>query len=203
MKRFALLALVAVVAFASSYLALNLWQQHQRAQRPWQGTALSNPHNIDDITLLDNNNQTVSLGDFSGNIRLVFFGFVNCPDVCPSIMMQLRDIYINLGEPEDMQVFMITVDPTHDTPEVLGNYVHAFHPDFIGLTGTEAQIAEAAKKFFIGYFQLPQAEQFSHTDSVALIDKEGDMRLVYMNNSLLRLEEDMARALAGHLPKQP
>lgn len=200
MKRLALFALVAIVAFASSYFALHLWQQQQRAQRPWQGTALTNPHNVNAISLVDDVKQTVTLGDYAGNIRLIFFGFVNCPDVCPSIMMQLRDVYNNLGEPEDLQVIMITVDPAHDTPEILGNYVHAFHADFIGLTGTEAQIAEAAKKFFIGYFQLPQAGQFSHTDSVALIDKNGDMRLVYTNNSLLRLEEDVARALAGQLP---
>lgn len=201
MKRFALLALVAVIAFASSYFLLYSWQQRHQSQRPWQGTALTNPHNVNAITLLDDTKQIVTLGDYAGNIRLIFFGFVSCPDVCPSIMMQLRDVYNNLGEPEDLQVIMITVDPAHDTPEVLGNYVHAFHADFVGLTGTEAQIAAAAKKFFVGYFQLPQAGQFSHTDSVALIDREGDMRLVYTNNSLLRLEEDVARALAGDLSK--
>lgn len=200
MKRFALLAFAAVVAFASSYLALNFWQQRQHAQRPWQGTALTHPHNVDAISLVDNDNQAVRLGDYDGTIRLIFFGFVNCPDVCPNIMMQLRDVYTQLGEPEALQVIMITVDPAHDTPEILGDYVHAFHPDFMGLTGTEAQIAEAAKKFFVGYFQLPEAGQFSHTDSVALIDKEGDMRLVYTNGSLLRLEEDVARVLAGQFP---
>src|SRR5690606_41484390 len=82
-------------------------------------------------------------GDLEGDGALVFFGFTRCPDVCPLTMAQLSSAYGAVGEPEDLKVVMVTVDPEHDTPEVVGAYVERFHPAFVGLTGTN-QIGRAS-----------------------------------------------------------
>ncbi len=153
------------------------------------GTALDNPPQVGDITLTTAGGERVALADFRGGWLLVFFGFTSCPDVCPLTMGRLAKMYDELGQPEDVQVVMISVDPATDTPERVQTYVQGFDPSFIGLTGTSAEIAQAARTFFIGYQQLE--EDVSHTDTVALLDPKGQMRLIYTQDKVTQIGRDL------------
>ena len=87
------------------------------------------------------------LADREGQYLLVFFGFANCPDVCPLTLARLATTYEALEEPENVQVVMIAVDLARDTPGSVQAYAESFHPSFVGLGGTNSEIAEAAKRF--------------------------------------------------------
>lgn len=160
------------------------------------GTSLSDPPSVRDVTLASTTGEAVQLGDWQGDMMLVFFGYANCPDVCPLTMASLAGAYRDLGEPESLQVIMVTVDPERDTPEVLQNYVENFHPDFTGLTGTPQQIADASARFYAMSLQQPDG-QVSHNSHVTLVDPKGRMRVVYNQDKLDGLlREDLEMLLA-------
>jgi protein SCO1 len=159
------------------------------------GTALQNPPRVAQVELVRGDGAPVTLAEVgAGGSLLVFFGFTRCPDVCPITMAHLARVFQDLGEPDGLTVAMITVDPEHDTPEVLDRYVRAFHPDFVSLTGSNAQIAVAARTFFVGYAGIGTAT-FTHTDVVALVDRAGDLRYVYNQEALRRLAPDLEQIL--------
>jgi len=112
-----------------------------------------------------------------------------CPDACPTTMAQLKKVPAALGDKADqVQVAMISVDPQRDTPEVLRDYLAAFHPSFIGLTGTLEEITAAAAPFGI-YFAAHAGTAATgylvdHTSAVTAIDKAGHIRLVYPHGTL-------------------
>lgn len=193
-KHLYLLAAVSLVAFGLLALsAYQLWGMRAEGNALY-GTALAEPVQVGEIELTSHWGERVALSDFRGKLTLVFFGFTNCPDVCPLTLGRLAKVYRDLGEPDDVQVVMVTVDPEHDTPEVLGRYLGQFHERFVGLTGTPAEIAAAARTFFVGYRDLGE-RNFLHTDSVALLDRQGRMRLVYGQDRVVRLESDLPKIL--------
>ncbi|HEX7022570.1 MAG TPA: SCO family protein [Trueperaceae bacterium] len=201
MRRIWLLAVVAVAAAALAGFSL---YQAQRLQAPgvgFYGTMIENPPMVSDLTLASagpgGQPQEVSLADYQGKLVLVFFGYTHCPDVCPLTMARLAHMYQELGEPDDLQVVMISVDPQRDTPAVMRDYVQQFDPSFVGLTGTPAQISEAARTFFIGYNAI-KGGGTTHTDAVALLDRHGRMRMVYGQPKLMHLQDDLQRILAGN-----
>ena len=98
----------------------------------------------------------------------------------------------------EVQVVMITVDPARDTPEVMQRYAAQFHPDFVGLSGTPQDIADAARSFFVGFRELAGG-QFTHTDAIFLLDRQAQMRLIYRQDNVLRLAEDLQTILAQRL----
>ena len=160
------------------------------------GTALQNPPSMVDLQLVRGDGAEVRLGDaVGGTTTLVFFGFTRCPDVCPLTMARLARLYEDLGRPADLQVAMITVDPEHDVPELLEAYVTAFHQDFLAFSGSNAQIASAARAFYVGYAGIG-TEAFTHTDVVAVLDKRGSLRYVYSQSNLVRLPADVPAILA-------
>lgn len=156
------------------------------------GTALQNPPTVGGVELVQEGRGTLTLREAAGDVpvTLVFFGFTRCPDVCPFTMAHLARIYTALGEPDDVQVVLITVDPETDTPDVIAAYARGFHPDFVGLSGSNSQVAVAARSFYVGYADLGGG-QFTHTEVVAVIDREGRMRYVYGNDRVARLEVDL------------
>lgn len=161
-----------------------------RPAAPVAGTELNNPVPVSGLDLVNHRGQTVDLaGDFGGQVTLVFFGYTRCPDICPLTMARLAQAYQQLESTEDLSVVMVTVDPGHDTPEVLGDYVSRFHPDFIGLTGSNNQVAEAAKSFFVGY--AGEAPTVAHTDMVMVLDRAGNMRYMYGTDAVLSIGEDL------------
>ena len=108
------------------------------------------------FTLTDQDGRKVSDTDFAGKYRLIYFGYTFCPDVCPVDVQNLMKGYrkieaTNPALAAKIQPIFITVDPARDTPPVLKQFVSAFHPKLIGLTGSEAEIAAVAKEFAIFY----------------------------------------------------
>src|SRR3990167_11481164 len=90
-----------------------------------------------ELALTDHNGQRRTLADFRGKVVTVFFGFTHCPDVCPTTLGEMAVVMKELGNDAGrLQVLFVTVDPGRDTAEVLKRYVPAFHPSFLGLTGT-------------------------------------------------------------------
>ena len=192
MNRLWLLASLAILAAG---VAAFSFYQLSRAFSELYGTVVDSQPVVGEIELTNADGERVKLSDYRGDTLLVFFGFTSCPDVCPLTMGRLGKMYRDMGEPEDVQVAMITVDPAHDTPEVLGNYVKAFHPDFAALSGSQEDIANAAKTFFVGYRGI-EDDQFVHTDTVAILDPEGRMRLVYGQDKIKHIEDDLETVLA-------
>ncbi|PWE29859.1 SCO family protein [Maritimibacter sp. 55A14] len=103
-------------------------------------------------TLTDHTGRTVTADSFAGQWQLVFFGFTHCPDICPTTLGYMAQVMDLLGpDAEQVTPIFVTVDPARDTPDVMAAYVEAFHPRMVGLSGTEAQVAEAAANFRVWY----------------------------------------------------
>jgi protein SCO1/2 len=112
---------------------------------------------------------------------VLFFGFTHCPDACPTTMAELATVARELGpEASRMQVLFVTVDPERDKPEVLKQYVPAFHPSFLALSGTAEETARVAKEFKV-YFQKAQQPggnySIDHSAGTFVFDKQGRLRL--------------------------
>ena len=112
------------------------------------------------FTLTDQDGRRISDTGFAGKYRLIYFGYTMCPDVCPTDVQTLMKGYRKIEEsrPElaaKIQPIFITIDPERDTPPVLLQFVRAFHPKLIGLTGSEGEIAAVAKQYAIFYEKVP------------------------------------------------
>ena len=136
----------------------------------------------DDFTLTDHTGAKRSLADYRGKVVVVFFGFTHCPDVCPTTLVEMAEAMKLLGPRADrVQVLFITVDPERDTPELLGKYVPAFDPRFVGLWGDPDTIARVAKDFKVFYQKTQPSSTGSysidHTAGSYVFDAEGRLRL--------------------------
>jgi protein SCO1/2 len=125
------------------------------ADAPLAGARIGGP-----FTLIDQNGAIVSDKRFAGKYRLVYFGYTYCPDVCPTTLQQLMSGFAKFeakapARAAKVQPIFITVDPARDTPAVMKSYVQAFSPRLIGLTGSEAQVADVAKAFAVYYKRQP------------------------------------------------
>jgi protein SCO1/2 len=123
-----------------------------------------------------------SLADFRGKVVVVFFGYTQCPDVCPTTLSDFAEAKKQLGDAgERLQVVFITLDPERDTAAVLTQYVPGFDPTFIALRGSAEQTAAAAKEFKIFYQKVagktPTSYTIDHTAGAYVFDKEGRVRL--------------------------
>lgn len=135
-----------------------------------------------DFRLIDHSGRERTLADFRGKAVAMFFGFANCPDVCPTAMAQLAEVMKLLGEDaRRFQVLFVTVDPKRDTPTVLSQYVPAFHPTFLGLYGDPAATERTAKEFKVYYRVNPGNEQgaysVDHSGQILIFDAQGRLRL--------------------------
>tara|TARA_B100001996_G_C18363538_1_gene478751 strand:+ start:30 stop:638 length:609 start_codon:yes stop_codon:yes gene_type:complete len=154
-----------------------------------------------DFSLTGPEGKTVSLEYFRNKIVLVYFGYTFCPDVCPITLSKLKLIMLDLGKKaEEVQVIFISIDPERDTYQRLKDYVPYFHPTFIGLTGTEADIAAVAKKYQTIYLkQIVESEAgylMAHTDVVILVDQNGRYRGRYKSKyDMGKLTKDINRLL--------
>ena len=135
-----------------------------------------------DFPLPDQDGKTRSIKDFAGKVVVVFFGYTQCPDVCPTTMSELAEVKRSLGaDGERLQGVFITVDPERDTPEVLKAYMANFDPTFVGLTGTPEQLAAVAKDFKI-YFKkvdgkTPTSYTMDHSAGSYIYDTKGNLRV--------------------------
>ena len=156
-----------------------------------------------ELRLTDHTGTPRSLADFKGKVVAVFFGFTRCPDVCPTTLAELKAVKDKLGpDGERLQVLFVTVDPERDTPELLGRYVPAFDPTFLGLYGSADEIARAAKEFKVFYQKTPGSspENYSidHTAATFIYDPQGRLRLFAKHGlGADALAHDIRRLLAA------
>ncbi len=149
------------------------------------GVALQSPRVADDFTLMTSTGERKSLSDFRGQYVVLNFGYTFCPDVCPTTMNELKQMAVALGDErmEDVQVILISVDPERDTPEQLATYTEYFHPTFLGMTGTVADIQAVASQFGIFFERQPGSDDTAylvdHSAAVTVIDPEGYVRIIY------------------------
>ncbi|MBK0391787.1 SCO family protein [Ramlibacter algicola] len=135
-----------------------------------------------DFQLPDVDGKPRSLADFRGKAVVVFFGYTQCPDVCPTTLAEIAEAKKLLGpDGQKVQGIFITVDPERDTPEVLKQYVANFGPDFVALRGTPEQAAAVAKDFKV-YFKkvegkAPGTYTMDHTAASFVFDPQGRLRL--------------------------
>ena len=153
------------------------------------------------LALPDLTGRMRTLDDFKGKVTVLFFGYTQCPDVCPTTMAELAEVKKSLGADGDqVQGVFITVDPERDTPEVLKNYVASFDPGFIALRGTPEQTAAAAKEFKVFYAKVPgkspDSYTMDHTAASYVIDPAGRVRLfVRYGGSPTALADDLKALL--------
>lgn len=134
------------------------------------------------LKLPDVDGKLRSLDEFKGKVVFVFFGFTQCPDVCPTTMATLAEVRRRLGpDGARLQGIFVSIDPERDTPEVLKAYVHAMDDSFIGLRGDAEQTREAATEFKIYYQKVPTKDGKSytmdHTAGAYIFDTQGRVRL--------------------------
>ena len=131
------------------------------------------------FTLLDHTGKRVTEKDFLGRNTLVFFGFTNCPDICPSGLQVMTAALDKLGAKADsVTPVFITLDAARDTPEKLAQYLKSFHPRLIGLTGSAEEVAAAAKAYRVYYQKVtdeksPQSYSYDHSAIFYLMGKDG------------------------------
>lgn len=133
------------------------------------------------LALTDHNGQKRTLADFRGKVVTVFFGYTQCPDVCPTALSGMSEVMRQLGPNADrLQVIFVTVDPERDTPALLSEYVPAFDKRFLGLYGTPEQIADVAKDFRVFYRKsgdLNGHYTIDHSAGTYVFDPSGRLRL--------------------------
>jgi protein SCO1 len=134
------------------------------------------------FTLTDHNGQSRSLSDFKGKLVVLFFGYTQCPDVCPTTMTELVEVKRLLGtEGDKLQAVFVTVDPARDTTELLKAYMTNFDPSFMAFTPTPEQLAVVAKDYKI-YFKrvegkTPSSYTMDHSAGSYVYDTQGNLRL--------------------------
>ncbi len=134
------------------------------------------------LALTDHTGQARTLADWKGKVVVLFFGFTQCPDVCPTTLATMADVLKRLGpEGDGVQVLFVTVDPERDTQAVLAPYVTAFDPRFVGLYGNADATSKAAREFRVFYQKVPGsapgAYTIDHTAASYVLDREGRLRL--------------------------
>ena len=132
--------------------------------------------------LKDQTGKPRKLSDFHGKVVVIFFGFTQCPDVCPTVLGKMREVMTLLGADADkVQVVLITIDPERDTQELLAQYLPAFHPSFLGFYGDATATAMVAKDFKIFYQKqpgkTPGSYTMDHSSGSYVLDAKGKLRL--------------------------
>ncbi|MGB3288645.1 MAG: SCO family protein [Burkholderiaceae bacterium] len=161
-------------------------QQDNAATQEFAATDITGGPWGGNFQLVDHNGQLRTIADFEGKAVVVFFGYTNCPDVCPTTMAKLASVMEQLGsDAERVQVLMVTLDPKRDTPEILKKYAPAFHPSFLGLRGNEQQTESTAKEFkTLRTLQSPDENgsyTVDHSGGTYAYDPHGRLRL-YIND---------------------
>lgn len=158
----------------------------QLSRRPYtyRGSTIDPPVPAADFELSNQHGQKFRLSEQRGEIVLLFFGYSNCPDVCPLTMSNFKSIKEELGDQADKVRFIfVTVDPERDTKERLLEYVKVFDPEIVALTGSRAELEPVWKSY--GVYQAKQdtssaaGDSVDHTARTYLIDQEGNWRLTY------------------------
>lgn len=168
-------------------LALMLvgWQLFEFV-RPYtyQGSLINPPPPAADFTLTDQNGTPFRLSDQQGKVVLIFFGYTNCPDVCPVTLSEFKQVRQKLGDKaQDVRFVFVTVDPERDTQEKIKKFLANFDPSIIGLTGDPAALDAVYKNYGVAHEKVDVGSAagylVNHTAITYAIDKRGNWRLTY------------------------
>jgi len=142
-----------------------------------------------DFELINQDNEPTTLSQFKGDFILIAFGYTSCPDICPTTLSRLNRVVGGVGNLKDyVKVMFITVDPDRDNPERLKKYMTYFNNDFVGLTGSTDNIKNVAESYS-AFYEKEETDSsagylMSHTSSVYLVDKKGNLTFVYPYSQL-------------------
>jgi protein SCO1/2 len=169
-------------ALALAGLLTGLTAGCQRKQLAFNSTDVTGSDIGGDLNLTDHNGVKREMADFRGKAVVVFFGFIQCPDVCPTTLANFAEVMKRLGpEADKVQVVFVTVDPERDTAAVMKEYVTQFDPRFLGLSGSAEDTARVAKSFKVFYAKVPGKEPGSysmdHSAGIYIFDPKGNLRL--------------------------
>lgn len=150
----------------------------------FRGVDLTGAEYARNLPLTDQNGQARRLQDFAGKVVVVFFGYTQCPDVCPTTLQELAEAKRLLGADGDrLQGIFVSVDPERDTPEVLKAYMGNFDASFLALRGTPEQLAAVAKDFKVYYKKVegktPTSYTMDHSAGSYLYDPQGRLRVYH------------------------
>jgi protein SCO1/2 len=154
------------------------------AKPPFNAVDITGAELGPDFQLTDHNGKPRTLADFRGKAVTLFFGYTQCPDVCPTTLADLAKAMKLLGpDAQRVQVLFVTVDPKRDTPGLLRGYVPAFHPDFLGLYGDNAAMEKVKKDFKIYAAErpgkTPESYTVDHSAQTLVFDPQGRIRLLF------------------------
>lgn len=174
-----------------------------RAGKAFNNTDVTGAEFGKGFALTDHAGKARTLADFRGKVVTVFFGYTQCPDVCPTTLAEMAEVMKLLGDKADrVQVLFISLDPERDTPALLAQYVPAFDPRFLGLSGSLEATAQVAKDFRVFYQKVPGSTPGSytvdHTAGSYVYDAQGRLRLfVKHGQGAQPLAQDIGRLIDG------
>jgi protein SCO1 len=179
-RRLNLLALSAPALLAAPLLSA--CQQKAAPAAAFKGIDITGAEYAKAFDLPDTEGKRRSLADFKGKVTVVFFGFTQCPDVCPTTMLELAEVKKAMGaDGAKVQGVFISVDPERDTPELLKAYVSNFNPEFVALRGTLEETKATAKAFKVFFAKVPGKTEgnytVDHTAGSYVFDAKGQIRL--------------------------
>jgi protein SCO1 len=203
--------LVAAIALGLALLVSFLFTRYfayRNVQENFYGQALVPAKPAFDFHLVDQDGKAFQLSQMRGKTVLFSFGFTHCPNVCPTTLSDLATVYQALPEKDrqKVQVLFVSIDPHRDKPETLKNYVPYFNGSFIGLTGTETQLSEAAKAYGAFYEIVhdsgadPEVYTVNHSALTYLINPDGKWKLLYNFDQLRdskKMVQDIEQVLTG------
>ena len=167
-------------------------------ERGWQMTHVAGGPPRLEFRLRDGSGARVTGESYRGKVVALYFGYSQCPDVCPTTLSNLADVARRVNNP-DFQILFVTVDPVRDTPQVLKEYANAFTPQMAGLYGDANALADVARRYRVAYSvrQKPFYEVM-HSNAVFFFDRAGKARLVTLDSSRpAQMAEDVQRLLAN------
>lgn len=170
---------------------------------PFTGIDITGADYATGFSLTDHDGQPRTLADFKGKAVVIFFGFTQCPDVCPTSMTEMAQAKQLLGADGDrLQGLFISIDPERDTPEIMKAYMAAFDPTFLALYAKPEELPEVAKSFKIYYKKVvgssPETYTMDHSAGSYVYDPQGRVRLYHRyGTGAQALADDVKRLLAG------
>jgi protein SCO1/2 len=187
---FVTVAALAIALIAGFFFAR--YSAPEKPEAPFYGLAIKPVADAYDFHLIDQNGNPFRLSQLRGKVVLFSFGYVHCPDVCPTTLTDFAEIYRALPEKDRnrVQILFISVDPQRDRPETLKEYIGYFDPSFVGLTGNADQIKATATAYGAAYTTIhpsgqgPEVYFVNHSTFAYLISPNGKLRMRYLFDQL-------------------
>jgi len=186
MKRLPIV-IFALVALVGGYFVGNMYQK-DAAAKPLLATVLTPAKEIRDFKLTSGTNEDFTLQNFKGHWTLVYFGYTFCPDICPTSLMHIVQVYNRLADQpklqESLKTLFISVDPARDNPKRLHEYTTYFKPDFLSATGDEETLQQLARDFSV-FYKLHEPDEngnypVDHSSAVSLVNPDGKIEAVFV-----------------------